>query len=90
MQKPPADFLGIDDDDWERGVTLDRWARERDANAYEVASQNPLFILTEKPNLVTQRWGCSDFPDNHQKHIEAHRQLRDLLRDDLGERRGGS
>ena len=86
MQKPPVDFLGIDDDEWERGVSLDRWARERDANAYEVASQNTLFIWQEAP-LVIQHLDRKDSPNDCPQHIKAHRRLRDLLLKDLKKRR---
>ena len=36
MQTPA--FLGINDDEWERGVTLDRWAKERDFLIFEAVA----------------------------------------------------
>lgn len=101
IQESPGGFLGIDEDDWERGVTLDRWARRRDANAYQVASQNALTffeaipkileegpdILEEGPVLGIQYFDRNDRKGDYLKHVAAHRRLRDLLLVDLRERR---
>lgn len=89
-KRSSVDFLGISDEDWERGITLDRWARQRAADAYQVASQNPLFILMEEPALGYMYFNRKENPDEPNeihKHVAANRRLRDLLLDDLNERR---
>lgn len=85
-QETAGGFLGIADDDWQRGVTLDRWAELRHPQAYSVVKPKVGFLAAfragEPPDSNRVRRGHDSLEEGFYQ-LNVARLLTKSLRDDL-------
>ena len=85
-QETAGGVLGIADDDWQRGVTLDRWAEHRDPQAFGAVKPNISLLAAyragETPDFDLVRRRPTSFEDVS-RQLRAAQILTKCLRDDL-------